>query len=93
MWFMEKVDKTLLQGVLAQALNLKQQRPDLFTLTGQPRKRKEEPPVKPQEKTGKGALRGPHHFEYLANRPKNASISEGCLICSKLLECMYARNF
>ena len=69
-------------------MNLKQQRPDLFTLTGQPRKRKEEPPVKPQEKTGKGALRCPHHFGYLANRPKNASISEGCLICSKLLECI-----
>ena len=29
-------DKTLLQGVLVQALtNLKQQRPDLFVLTGQ----------------------------------------------------------
>jgi len=56
-------------------------------ISGQPRKRKEEPPVKPQEKTGKGSLRCPHHFGYLANRPKNAPISGNReLIAEKLFD-------
>ena len=29
----------------------------------------------------------PHHFGYLGNRPKNASVPQECLTCQKMLEC------
>jgi hypothetical protein len=49
---------------------------------------KEKPAVKPPEKEGKGPSGCPHHFRYLAKRPKNAPIPQECLICSKVVECM-----
>jgi len=30
-----------------------------------------------------------HHLGYLKSRPKNTSIPEECLTCSKMIECMY----
>ena len=30
-----------------------------------------------------------HHLGYLKSRPKNTSIPEECLTCSKIIECMY----
>jgi DNA-directed RNA polymerase subunit RPC12/RpoP len=30
-----------------------------------------------------------HHLGYLKTRPKNTSIPEECLTCSKIIECMY----
>jgi hypothetical protein len=30
-----------------------------------------------------------HHLGYLKRRPKNTSIPEECLTCSKMIECMY----
>jgi len=57
------------------------------------RKRKEEPPVKPPEKEEKTPSECPHHFEYLASRPKNTPIPQECLICPKILECMHSKNF
>ena len=30
----------------------------------------------------------PHHFGYLANLTKNASIPEECLLCSRVVECI-----
>jgi len=62
-------------------------------ISSQPQKEKEEknekdePLVKPAEKEEKGSSKCPHHFGYLANRPKNASIPEECLTCQKMLEC------
>lgn len=49
---------------------------------------KDEPPIKPAEKKEKGSSKCPHHFGYLANRPKSAPIPEECLVCQKMLECM-----
>ena len=48
----------------------------------------EKPSVKPAEDEVKGPSACPHHFGYLANRPKNASIPQECLICSKIVKCM-----
>jgi hypothetical protein len=48
----------------------------------------EKHPVKPAEDEVKGPSACPHHFGYLANRPKNASIPQECLICSKIVKCM-----
>jgi len=61
----------------------------------QPRKEKEEnePPVQPPAKKGKSPSNCPHHFGYLANRPKNTPTPQECLICPKILECMRGRNF
>lgn len=52
------------------------------------KKEKEEPTAKPPEKKGKGPSGCPHHFGYLANRPKNDPIPQKCLTCSKIVECM-----
>ena len=30
-----------------------------------------------------------HHLGYLKSRPKNTPIPEGCLTCSKMIDCMY----
>ena len=30
-----------------------------------------------------------HHLGYLKSRPKNTSIPEECLTCSKMIECIY----
>jgi len=51
-------------------------------------KKKEEPPVKPLEKEEKGPSECPHHFGYLANRPKDVPIPQGCLTCTKIVDCM-----
>ncbi|MDI6905109.1 MAG: hypothetical protein QMD13_06450 [Candidatus Bathyarchaeia archaeon] len=51
------------------------------------RKRKKEPHVKPIEKD-KDPSGCPHHFGYLANRPKNDPVPQECLTCPKILECM-----
>ena len=59
-----------------------------------PRKEKEEKnekhehPVKPAEKKEKGSSNCPHHFGYLADRPKSAPIPPECLICPNVLKCM-----
>ncbi|KPV63161.1 MAG: hypothetical protein AOA66_1011 [Candidatus Bathyarchaeota archaeon BA2] len=58
--------------------------------------REEAPKVKPpkEEKEEKGPERRespkgcPHHFGYLAHRPKDASIPQECLTCNKIVECM-----
>ena len=68
-------------------------------IPSQPQKEKEEknekdePPVKPAEKEEKGSSKCPHHFGYLAKRPKSAPIPEECLICVRMLECTHTRNF
>jgi len=54
---------------------------------------KEEAPVKPSKEKEKGpkeeSLKGcPHHFGYLAHRPKNTPIPQECLTCQKIVECM-----
>jgi hypothetical protein len=54
---------------------------------------KEEGPVKPsgekekvsKEERPKGC---PHHFGYLAQRPKNTPFPQECLTCQKIVECM-----
>jgi uncharacterized protein YbaR (Trm112 family) len=48
----------------------------------------EKPPVRPPEKGGKGPSACSRHFGYLANRPKDASIPQECLICPKIVNCM-----
>jgi len=48
----------------------------------------EKPSVKPLEKKVKGPSGCPHHFGYLAIRPKNDPISQECLVCSKIVDCM-----
>lgn len=48
----------------------------------------EKPPVKPPETEAKGSSACPHHFGYLANRPKDAPITQECLVCSKIVNCM-----
>jgi len=56
----------------------------LDVISAEPRKEREgreEAPVKPS----KGC---PHHFGYLAHRPKDASIPQECLTCQKIVECM-----
>lgn len=50
--------------------------------------KKEEHPIKPPEKEGKGSSGCPHHFGYLATRLKNTPIPQECLTCQKLLECI-----
>jgi len=58
------------------------------------REGREEAPVKPSKEEEKGpegeeSPKGcPHHFGYLAHRPKDASIPEECLTCQKIVECM-----
>jgi len=59
----------------------------------QPRKEeekteREKPPLKALEKEETGPSECSHHFGYLAKRPKNAPIPQGCLICSKIVQCM-----
>jgi len=49
-----------------------------------------EPQVKPPEEEDKNPSGCPHHFGYLANRPKKASVPQECLICPKILECIRA---
>ena len=55
---------------------------------------REEAPVKPPNKEEKGpkgeeSPKGcPHHFGYLAQRPKDASIPQKCLTCPKIVDCM-----
>ena len=49
--------------------------------------------VKPPEEQYKDPSGCPHHFGYLANRPKNAPVHQECLTCPKILECMRGRNF
>jgi len=54
----------------------------------------EAPKVKPPKGEGKGpegeeSPKGcPHHFGYLAHRPKDASIPQECLTCQKIVDCM-----
>jgi hypothetical protein len=54
----------------------------------------EEAPVKPSKGEGKGpegeeSPKGcPHHFGYLAHRPKDTSIPQECLTCQKIVDCM-----
>ena len=50
--------------------------------------KKKEPPVTPLEKKEKAPSECPHNFGYLANRPKNAPIPQGCLTCPKIVDCM-----
>ena len=52
------------------------------------KKKKEEPSVKPLEKEEKGPSECPHHFGYLANRPKDVPIPQECLTCPKIVDCM-----
>ena len=58
------------------------------------REGREEAPVKPSKEEEKGpegeeGPKGcPHHFGYLAHRPKDASIPQECLTCQKIVECM-----
>ena len=54
-------------------------------ISGQPQK--ENPLVKSTAKKGKGSSECPHHFGYLASRPKNASMPQECLTCKKMLDC------
>jgi len=49
---------------------------------------KEKPSVELIEKEERGSLECPHHLGYLAKRPKDAPIPQGCLICSKIVKCM-----
>ena len=49
---------------------------------------REEAPVKPSKGKEKGPKGCPHHFGYLAHRPKDASIPQECLTCTKIVECM-----
>ena len=51
-------------------------------------KKKEEPSVKPPEKKEEGPSGCPHHFGYLTSRPKDAPISQECLTCPKMVDCM-----
>jgi hypothetical protein len=56
-------------------------------ISGQRQKEKEE-----TAKKEKGASECPHHFGYLADRSKNESVPQECLICPKILECMHGEN-
>ena len=40
------------------------------------------------ENEEKGHTKCPHHFGYLAERPKNTPFAEECLFCSRVVECM-----
>jgi hypothetical protein len=40
------------------------------------------------EKEEESQKKCPHHFGYLANLPKNVSIPEECLLCSRVVECV-----
>ena len=53
---------------------------------------KGEPPAKPAEKTEKTSSKCPHHFGYLADRPKSAPMPDECLTCEKMLECINKSN-
>ena len=53
--------------------------------------KRKEPLIKPSEEQDKNPSEYPHHFGYLANRPKNESVSQQCLICPKILECTCIR--
>jgi len=58
------------------------------------RRDREAAPVKPSKEEEKGPRgeetpkRCPHHFGYLAHRPKDASIPQECLTCQKIVDCM-----
>ncbi len=54
----------------------------------EPLEKEKEPAAKPLKKEEKGPSGCPHHFGYLANRPKDDPIPEECLTCSKIMECM-----
>ena len=44
---------------------------------------------KPESSVNKVASSGcPQTFGYLANRPKDVSIPQGCLVCAKMVDCM-----
>ena len=40
------------------------------------------------ENQEKSHTKCPHHFGYLAEFPKNALFPEGCLLCSRVVECL-----
>jgi len=40
------------------------------------------------EKEENGQTKCAHHFGYLSELPKNASIPEECLLCPKVVECI-----
>ena len=40
------------------------------------------------EKEENGQTKCPHHFRYLSELPKNASIPEECLLCPKVVDCI-----
>jgi len=71
----------------------------LDAISVEPQKEREDieeaPQLKPSKKKEKGpegekggSERCPHHFGYLAHRPKDASIPQECLTCQKIVECM-----
>ncbi|KPV63947.1 MAG: hypothetical protein AOA66_0526 [Candidatus Bathyarchaeota archaeon BA2] len=49
--------------------------------------------AEPQKEKKEGPSRCPHHFGYLASRPKNAAIPQECLICLRLADCMAVTVF
>ena len=62
-------------------------------ISSEPRKAKEEIsekdelPAKPAKEEEKSSSRCPHHFRYLASRPKGVPIPQECLTCQEMLEC------
>ncbi|NIR87093.1 hypothetical protein GWO13_05765 [Candidatus Bathyarchaeota archaeon] len=54
----------------------------------EPLEKEKEPAAKPLKKEGKGPSGCPHHFGYLAKRPKDAPIPQECLVCSRIVDCM-----
>ena len=49
---------------------------------------KEEPKIEECTKKESGSSGCPETFGYLANRPKDVPIPQGCLTCSKMVDCM-----
>jgi hypothetical protein len=49
---------------------------------------KEEPKTEPSAKKESGFSGCPQSFGYLANRPPDTPIPQGCLVCPKMVDCM-----
>ena len=49
---------------------------------------KEEPKIEEYAKKESGSSGCPETFGYLANRPKDVQIPQGCLTCPKMVDCM-----
>jgi hypothetical protein len=56
--------------------------------SGEEETAKEEPKIEPSAKKESGSSGCPETFGYLANRPKNVPIPQGCLICPKMVDCV-----